>query len=71
MDIKREQTIAYAEGAIEDFIEGEIEALKAKNPEHAQQIANMWQVLSTGLRDYRRENAALQQKLISAKIALG
>jgi hypothetical protein len=71
VDSKREGTIAHSEGFLEDYIEGEQEALKEKNPEYAVQVQNMWQVLSSGLREYRRENATLQQKIASAKIALG
>jgi hypothetical protein len=72
MDLKREQNIAYAEGFVEDIIESKIAILKEENlVEHAAQIANMWQVLSQGLNEYRRENAALQQKLFSAKLAIG
>jgi hypothetical protein len=71
VDSKREGTIAHSEGFLEDFIEGEQEAMKEKNPEYATQVQNMWQVLSTGLREYRRENAELIRILANVRIAVG
>lgn len=63
MKIERLNTILYAEGFIEDFIEN----YKTEDHEHAKQLANMWQVLSTGLTELRRENTALELKIMAAR----
>ncbi len=75
MNVTRLATISYAEGFVEDFIEGYIndideETAEARTLEQATQLQNMWQVLITGLQELRRENAALELKVHTARIAL-
>lgn len=76
MNVTRLATISYAEGFVEDFIEGYINDVDEDTAgpqllEQMKQISNMWQVLSTGLKELRQENAALQLKLDAVRIALG
>ena len=75
MDTKRIEGIRYAEGFIEDTLEDLAAVLKhtkdAKKLEQAQHVVNMWATLSAGLKDLIRENFQQEQKIISAKIALG
>jgi hypothetical protein len=74
MDYKGLETLAYAEGYIEDFIEdytnvGDL-PMEPEEAEHRKQILNMWQVLSTGLADLRRENSILGLKVDLVRQAL-
>lgn len=76
MNATRLGTISYAEGFVEDFIEGYIndvdeEIAGPQLLEQMKQVNNMWQVLSTGLKELRQENAALESKLNAVRIALG
>lgn len=75
MDITRLETIAYAEGFIEDFVEEYLENVDEETAgsqtlEQAVNLKNMWLVLSSGLKELRQENAALQMKINAAKFAL-
>lgn len=76
MNITRLQNIAYAEGFLEDYISEVTEAVEnSKEPsserlEQIQQVRNMWQVLSTGLSDLRRENHDFELKLMAVRNSL-
>lgn len=63
MDIIKLEALVYAEGYIEDFIEdftnvGDL-PMEPEEMKHRAQIHNMWQVLSSGLTELRRENRDL------------
>lgn len=75
MENRRLETISFAEGFVEDFIEqylAEIDEEQAgpQTIEQAVQLKNMWLVLATGLAELRRENRTLQSKLNAASLAL-
>lgn len=75
MNINRLKTIAYAEGFVEDFLNEYIENLDEETAspqtlEQAQHLRNMWQVLSTGLKELRSENMSLDLKIESIKTVL-
>jgi GTP cyclohydrolase I len=75
MDINRLETISFAEGFLEDFLDQYMEEIdeetaSAKVLEQATQVKAMWEVLTKGLLDLRRECVALQMKIDSAKIVL-
>jgi hypothetical protein len=76
MKIERLQQIVYAEGFVEDFIEQYIndideETANAKTLEQAQLLQGLWLTLSSGLTELRKENAALQSRLDTARQAIG
>lgn len=71
----RIKTIVYAEGFIEDFIESSAAEINQKEnatneKQQAAQLLNMWQVLSTGLTDMRKEFVQIQNKLAAVRAAL-
>lgn len=66
MIIEKLNTIVYAEGFIEDFIEN----YQTEDTKHAEEITGMWKVLAAGLLELRRENAALEMKVTAARNAL-
>ena len=65
MESRRLQTLMFAEGFIEDFVENYVKTVKdatvivEARVKHAKEVDNMWRVLSTGLADLRKENEEL------------
>jgi hypothetical protein len=75
MDANRLETMSFAEGFVESFLEEYIANLDddAIGPKTVQQITELksaWQTLTTGLKDLRRENTTLQIKVNAGRIAL-
>lgn len=75
MDIKRLETISFAEGFIEDFLEQWLEEIDEETAqpqtlEQAKQVKNMWIVLTAGLKELRQENSRLQTKIHAAQLTL-
>ena len=66
MNIEKLKLIVFAEGFLEDFIEN----YQTEDAEHAEKIVGMWKVLTSGLLELRRENAALEEKIAAARNAL-
>jgi len=83
MDSHKQSTIAYAVGYIEDYIEDKAQPLeegedddqetvqfKLNENEHREQVRAMMNVISDGLTQLARENAALLNKIFLAEAAL-
>ena len=71
MNIERLKQIAFAEGAVEDFIESSLKGAAPELTEQAAKLMSSWQMLSIGLKELREENIVLSEKLERAKVLLG
>ena len=71
MDIEKLKQIAFAEGAVEDFIEHSLEDVDPALTDQATKLSVSWKVLSSGLKELREENLELSTKLERAKALLG
>ena len=81
MDSHKISTVFYAQGFLEDYIESNTQPLDvdmisddakqeaSDENEHREQVAAMWQVLSRGLDQLRKENVSLQNKLTLIDLA--
>ncbi len=76
MNSHKLSTIVYAQGFLENFIEGETEPIELEESwtedstqdakdqnEYRFEVRAMWKVLSDGLDQLRKENTSLQNKL--------
>ena len=71
MNLEKLKQMAFAEGAVEDFIEHSVESAGPDSVEQAAKLSAMWQILSSGLKELRQENLELSSKLERAKALLG
>lgn len=71
MNLEKLKQMAFAEGAVEDFIEHSVENADSDSIDQAAKLSAMWQILSSGLKELRQENLELSTKLERAKALLG
>ena len=71
MNIEKLKQMAFAEGAVEDFIEHSVESVETDSVDQAAKLSTAWQILSNGLKELREENLELSGKLERAKALLG
>ena len=65
MDIEKLNMLGYAEGFIEDLLDN----YQTGDMNHDEQIGAMWSLITTGLRELRRENAVLEAKIAAVRNA--
>ena len=74
MDANRLEVISFAEGFVESFLEECItnlddEFIGEQTTKQITELKSAWQTLTTGLKELRRENAALQNKINAVRLA--
>jgi hypothetical protein len=70
MELTKQMTLVYAQGFVGDYIETHASDAEPDVAEHMQQLMNMWQIVSNGLDQLRRENTDFEMKHYAAKLAL-
>jgi hypothetical protein len=68
MDYKKLETAVYCQGFVGDYIE--THAPDSPKSQHMTELLFAWSTLSQAFDELRRENADLQMKLYSARVAL-